>query len=107
MVISENMNGVRVGWRFNQHHSSRSDKQPGEHIYGARRACHHHQVPRLNREALFSIDFFYKEIDKATRSLLCAVLERRIELRRDHGVLHGIEQFRGKKRRRVRVAKQQ
>ncbi len=71
-----------------------------------RRASNQHQVSRLNREALFSIDFFYQEIDQALRSLLWTILERCIGLRRAYDALHGVAHFRRKKRRRVWMAKQ-
>ena len=72
-----------------------------------RRACHHHQVALLKREALYSIDSFNEKIDKALRPLLWTVLEGRIGLRRAYDVLHSLAQFRWKESLRVWMAKQE
>src|SRR5450759_2370056 len=105
-MILERVDGVCIGRRLNQHYCSRLDEQAREHIYGVRRAGNHHQVARLNRKTLFSIDFFHEKIDKAWRSLLWTILERCIALRRAYDALHGIAKFGCKKRSRIWMAKQ-
>src|SRR5579864_9030136 len=104
-MIPKNMNGIYVGRCLNQHHTSWSGVQSREHIYGMRRACNDHQVSRLNRETLFSLYFFYENVNKALRSPLWTVLERCVGLRRAYDVLHGIVQFRREQRRWVWMAK--
>ncbi len=48
----------------------------------------------LNRETLFSIYFFYENVEKALCPLLWTVLERCVGLRRAYDMLHGLAQFR-------------
>jgi len=107
LLIPKNVDGVHIGRCLNQHHSSGAGVQPCEHIHGVRRAGHHHQVARLKREALYSIDSINEKIDKALRPLLLTVLEGRIGLRRAYDLLHGIAQFRWKESLRVWMAKQE
>src|SRR5438309_7798704 len=93
-MIPKNVNRVHVGWCLNQHYSSRFGVQSCKHIYGVCRACHHHQVTKVSREILFSVDLFYEKFDQALCSLLWTILECGIGLRRAYDMLHSIEQFR-------------
>ncbi len=72
-----------------------------------RRACNHHQIPRLKREFLFSIDFFDEHLDQVLRSLLWTVLEGCIGVRGADDMFHSQAQLRGQQRRRVWMAQQE